>query len=90
MSCETYSRCLRRYIDVIGGQPGFAQEDKEKTKVETKANGDYKEKTKVKDENSKYREKTKVKSHHEKQSSGSCPKSVIEGEGPDHLIGQQP
>ena len=66
-----------------------AQEDKEKTKVETKANGDYKEKTKVKDENSKYREKTKVKSHHG-QSSGSCPKSAIEGEGPDHLIGQQP
>ena len=43
-----------------------AQEDKEKTKVETKANGDYKEKTKVKDENGKYSEKTKVKSHHGK------------------------
>ena len=43
-----------------------AQEDKEKTKVETKANGDYKEKTKAKDENGKYREKTKVKSHHGK------------------------
>jgi len=43
-----------------------AQEDKETTKVETKANGDYKEKTKVKNENGKYREKTKVKSHHGK------------------------
>ena len=43
-----------------------AQEDKEKTKVETKANGDYKEKTKIKDENGKYREKTKIKSHHGK------------------------
>ena len=43
-----------------------AQEEKEKTKVETKANGDYKEKTKVKDENGNYREKTKVKSHHGK------------------------
>ena len=43
-----------------------AQEEKEKTKVETKANGDYKEKTTVKDENGKYKEKTKVKSHHGK------------------------